>query len=406
MFHDRSTIVYPFYQRLFTAGSIEDVVREKIRPLGPFSDFVVETLHHRMAALLSAGKDAREGLCDLAHEIEENLASLTEWDVHGLKEEDRKIARVDAIYAYNAFIQVAQQRGLDVGDVHKNIVPAKLHFLVAETARQTASPPVLTYEDLVLNNPIERDPRVFMAGQTGYAERDFYLGHLYIERLYGEAIRCIEQGLQDNAVGLKNALKAAAPPLEAACNIMRWYLDKMQADEFGRYRVVFGKNPVHDKLGPSGRFSMKVPYLTLLVLGRDAAAESPKILEGIMGSPSLFPGEDFARLWHSLPALGLTHTINTDILKDPVVDRRVERFAKTPQISGSVVDAIRAFGAPAMLLEAFADVKAHMDTFTRLHIYAAQKHTVGPDRPAMGAQDREEMIAVLRQRYLLNAAIA
>lgn len=389
-----SPLFYDAPPQLFERGRIGRIDRDPLRPLGGFSDFVVEALPRRSDALLKAGPGAAmPGLRALAVELEAALAAVAGIGLGSLSDEAGAAARTDAVYAYNALIRLAEISGADAREVHAAVVPAPLHRLVEETSRLAAAPPFLTYGDMILANPLQRDPRIFTHGATGLAERDFCNGHRYIEFLLDQAIDALEGGLGGTAEKLKEGLEATAPPLDETCQVMRIFRDRMPRARFVRFRQFFGMNPVHGRLGPSGRFSARVAHLTILMVGDVIHQEQPQFYRSLFELRELFPAAGFARLFGR---------IDRSFCPDVYPTR--ESAAGTPPDHEirTVRQAVAAHGRNKSLLKAFDRCKRLIDSFTNVHIAAARKFTIDADLPAFGTRDGEAAEVILRQRYRIG----
>ncbi len=138
---------------LFTAGE-KPAPKNKIRPLGILSDFVVEKFPARIAA----------GDPHLAQEIE-NIIGDRQFTIPATQIE---IARLDAIMI---------EAGLRMSGAKPG---RKLQKLIGDLSRRTGQRPIISYQDIVLYNP-PGDMRTFTGGSTAKQEMDFYIGHQMIE---------------------------------------------------------------------------------------------------------------------------------------------------------------------------------------------------------------------------------
>jgi hypothetical protein len=266
--------VSPMKKELFKPYESREVLHTRPeRPLGRFSDFVVDEL----PALVTAGD--KEGL---AKALEERLPELTplldDEDPSWRGLDNQSLARVDIQFAFNA----AYFLGIKDNDL--------LNELTVKAAKLTGRLPGMRYEDCVLDNPVD-DLRTLFDGSIGGAEADFYLGHIYIERHLATAI--------DNVVAAVDAFGNRADQSEAERLVrgaiaefdgVRGYMGQlhkgMSTEDFNIFRLCLS-SVVWDKKyagefpqlkpdadgslkidGASGKDSHRIPTLDLLILGK------------------------------------------------------------------------------------------------------------------------------------------
>ncbi len=396
----RSRLVFNSAPDLFKDESYTGIKHKPIRPCGEFSDFVVEVLPQKLDMILKAGNDNTKNLIVALGRDIQSLTNTLEPDIlDRLSEADAIVARVDAIYAYNSLIQIACIKNVDPYFVHCAIVPSRLHAIVNKSSSKFAVPSVLTYEDMILHNPVQDDPRIFTRGNTGKAERDFCLGHRYIEYLLEKAITAIEQGLcfSKTMENLKKGLDEAQQPLQEINRIMCIFKNQMPMKHFAHYRQFFGKNIVHGTLGPSGRFSGRIPLLSVLMFGNIIHEEKPQFYKGLFELRDLYPAYDLARIY-SRTRPEFCFDVYPEM--NMAIDRkRLSLIPENQESPVTVLETVVKYGAPHELKESFLKCKQFMDMFTGIHITAACKYSVEPGKTALGRRENESVQRILRQRY-------
>ncbi len=229
---------------LFADVSIADLSRTPIRPLGLVSDYVVERLPYELARSQEHKTPAA-----LADEIDRILASVKLADV------DIPLARVD--------LRMIQSAVIKSGGAPKE----NLLRLCEEISRLTRGPNIITYGDVVLNNP-GTDPRTTTPDKIGYSEASFDRLHFRAEQ-YCEAItERLEQVIEllearDVDKGCEN-LAAAIPYISDIIRIMKFF-DRMSRDHFKVFR---NNMSAHSGLkGASGYFSPGIALIDLYFAG-------------------------------------------------------------------------------------------------------------------------------------------
>lgn len=208
-----------------------------VRPLGPFSDFVVDMMPRLVA----------DGQLDQAASECTRLASQAK--LVCLSDQQALIASLDAKLAARLLI---------FSDVQ---VPESLVQLIEQLSD---CPDVFLYEEIVMANPLE-DMRTFSVGDTRDVEMAFYQHH-----------RVIEQQL----AGVTEAIKAKVnnPGTRGACvDELRDVLDQvisdtkaagsMSGDDFAAFRGFLMSDPLTGTVGPSGLYSQGMAALYILLWG-------------------------------------------------------------------------------------------------------------------------------------------
>ncbi len=396
----RSRLVFNSAPDLFKNESYTEIKHKTIRPFGEFSNFVVEILPQELDIILKADNNNAKNLIVA---LGKNLKLLTdnlEPDIFDkVSETDAIVSRVDAIYAYNGLIQIACMKNIDPHFVHSEIVPSRLHAIVNKSSSKLAVPNVLTYEDIILHNPVQDDPRVFTLGNTGQAERDFCLGHRYIEYLLEKAITAIEQGLgfSKTVENLKKGLDDAQQPLQEINRTMWIFKNQMPMQHFAHFRQFFGKNYVYGTLSPSGRFSGRIPLLTVLMLGDILHDEKPEFYKRLFELRDLYPAYDLARIYRRTRP-EFCYDVYPEMNRE-IDSKRLSWIPENQESPVTVLETVLEYGAPYELKQSFLNCKQLMDTFTDIHITAAHKYSVDTGKTALGRRENEPVEQILRQRY-------
>ena len=244
------------------------------RPLGDLSSFVVEAV----PALLGGQLDA-------------------------FGAEVARIARIvdSAFFADTAELSEPQSR-LACADMailnqacgHAGVaMPANLAMLLANLAGRHGRWPTMLYEDCVLNNPIDVDPRLFTTGDTGDCERDFLRLHRCIEDAIGAVIR----HLADMAGGENRLALIAACDLhiKTATECFAAF-HAMPRDLFAQFRGFYATPPNGRHLGVGGRFSESINTLRIMLDGRRIAWVIPNYFNELLENMGYYPSTGRMRL--------------------------------------------------------------------------------------------------------------
>ena len=263
--------------------------RIPIRPLGVLSDLVVGSLP--MALALAKGGDLTDakGLLDRAEEYAGDL------QVGGLPQEgtlEHKIGRLDVLMLY-------------AGLAHSGLrIKPKLSNLVRVFSGVQV--PVLTYEDIVLNNP-QSDPRTFTHGEIGADEEHFYAIHQDLEHAIKPAVQTIRGTLVradiygDIPQKMADEMSEASMKLDILIRNTGQVGGRMKLfDEFRPYlnpiplHFIGSTLPKRDFPGPSGAYSGTVHALELLVCGlmpqEDGKSE---LLDYVLRKRRFIPTDDY-----------------------------------------------------------------------------------------------------------------
>lgn len=226
-----------------------------IRPLGELSNFVVDTLPAALREVHTGQIPAQM----LVMHAEDLVAQSVTEDPTDLDTHDRDLQLLDLIF-------------LRTGIVHTGGIPGiRLQTAVNRMAQAAQRPPVLTYEDVILTNPLNSDPRRFTSGETGKVELTFYKDHKEIEGRLDVAI----SGLTSARKGI---LGTSNNDPEAATSFARQQLTQvvnqvanlrhMPPGTFEQFRGYFSSDPfVKGAKGPSGAFTAGIPIVELILAG-------------------------------------------------------------------------------------------------------------------------------------------
>jgi hypothetical protein len=255
---------------LFNDEHINGEDRIPHRPLGALSTFVVEELPQRLSDIrngTSVGRLQREALL-LATDAQRNIQAVLNGDLAY-----RDLAALDAKMLESAIIHSG------------GTIPNGLSGMVDILSSASGNLPALTYEDVILVNPI-KDRRTFTAGPVGHSEADFYEGHRQIEQIMdtvvGHTVLSIKT-LEDK--GSHGIDKATEHVIEASgkFNAILGYMDAigihMNREHFAEFRTYFQTHPSRNIKGPSGAFSGTIPAVDILMAGTSLDSEHKKYIE-------------------------------------------------------------------------------------------------------------------------------
>lgn len=151
-----------------------DSLRIPYRPLGEFSTFVITQL----PSLLTQVRSGALSIDEVAEYVNRSAPSVE--STHGLTGAGLKVARLDAQSAYNGLVHGARLLAKQDDTLLPFIPGPNISALANDLALRTGRPRILTYEDVVIDNP-RQDMRTLTDGQVADSERGFFLAHAYIE---------------------------------------------------------------------------------------------------------------------------------------------------------------------------------------------------------------------------------
>ncbi|WP_245320097.1 hypothetical protein [Bradyrhizobium lablabi] len=153
---------------------------QRKRPLGLLSNLVADQLPHCIAEI-KRSKRLDEGGRDLGRSINGMIASADyEVQLLNLPQPELAIAKTDIHYLVNCAYQMSAFAGLHPVEAELTI-GEELSRLARLSCDRKPSIEVLSYEDMILANSVQSNPRAYCLGAAGVEERDFCLGHLLIE---------------------------------------------------------------------------------------------------------------------------------------------------------------------------------------------------------------------------------
>ncbi|RAZ92384.1 hypothetical protein DPM33_00230 [Mesorhizobium hawassense] len=361
--------------------------RQRRRPLGTVSDFVVEQLPHYIAEI--KGSERPDGAVKaLGHSINTIIAGA-DYEAHllDLSHSEFGVAKTDVHYLVNCVYQMSAAAGLDRVDAELT-VGEPLRRIARLSCQRQRSIDVLSYEDMILSNPLESDPRVYCLGSAGVEERDFCLGHQLIESDLQAAMDALLE-LRD-AVGADagQCLALCVKSLESANDVLARFYEHMSPDLFSEFRVFYGKNPYKDRLGPSGRFSARIVAVSVLLMGEELFHQKPQFYRDVYRLSEYYPQGCIHEVFRWLSPDNRSARLQPSWLEGKAGFPKFATISPVLKRHGSEIGNMRASCVCAL------------DRFTRMHFRTALKYTIDPGRPIVGVEAAESVEAVLSQRLL------
>ncbi|AMA61594.1 hypothetical protein BCCGELA001_30930 [Bradyrhizobium sp. CCGE-LA001] len=307
-----------------------------------------------------------------------------------LPQSDFEIAKTDIQYLTNCAYHMSSFAGLHRR--HAELTVGKeLNRLAQLTRERQPGIDVLSYEDMILTNPVQNDPRVYCLGEAGVEERDFCLGHQLIERELQSAIDALLE-LRDLAdADARQCLSLCAERLEAANHILVRFYEHLSPDLFGQFRVFYGKNPYKDRLGPSGRFSARIVAVSVLLIGEELFLQKPQFYRDVYRLSEYYPQAYIRAVLRWLSPDKGSVWLKPGWLEGEAEFPRFATVSPVIEHGNGEIQRLRASCVRAL------------DRFTRMHHTTALKYTVQPGRPIVGVEASESVDAVLLQRLLRTA---
>ena len=252
----------------------------KIRPLGAFSDFVVEKLP---SVLELPSNNLAKHCANLASQVsEETIQTMA-------RRGEITLAALDAKMVEIGFTQC----GLAVPEVVSSWVERFSEDKL----------PMLLYEEIILGNPAE-DPRVFTQGSTGETEQMFYRTHRKIENHLDSANTKVQNAISaamyrrcggdEIARHLANVETDLQAVIQKTCA-----LRGMDKAHFAAFRKYLGAHPARGLKGPSGAFSPGIHLLEILLRGDDMPES---YLRYLWDNSGYFPQNGYAAITDALQA--------------------------------------------------------------------------------------------------------
>ncbi|MCK1743017.1 hypothetical protein IVA80_19600 [Bradyrhizobium sp. 139] len=364
--------------------------RQRERPLGLVSNFVADQLPHCIAEI-KCSERPDEALKALGRNINAMIAETDyEAQLLSLPQSDFEIAKTDIQYLVNCAYQMSAFAGLHPVDAELTVGEVLIRLARSSCQRQPGIE-VLSYEDMILTNPLQNDPRVYCLGAAGVEERDFCLGHQIIESELQSAMDALLK-LRDVAdVDAGQCLALCLERLESASNVLTRFYEHMSPDLFGQFRVFYGKNPYKNTLGPSGRFSARIVAVSVLLVGEELFHQKPQFYRDLYRLSEYYPQRCIHEVFRWLSSGNGSAPLKPGWLKGKADFPRVATISPVVEHHGGEIGTLRTSCVCAL------------DRFTRMHRSTALKYTVEPGRPVVGVEVSESVEAVLSQRLLTEA---
>jgi hypothetical protein len=270
-----------------------------IRPLAAVSDFVVGELPAMLAT--TSCDDLRSRLLQIDAVITPDFRAAC----RGLPVESARIACLDlALLA-----QACEHRQI--------ALPARLHLLFIDMTSRQARIPVMLYEDCVLNNPIDTDPRLFTCDEAGECERTFLDLHKRIEK-------ALENILHHLAMLADEDRRAAAIVEcdESGKDLVDYFkaFHAMPMELFLKFRNYYASPPNGRHLGVSGRFSESINTLRLRLEGPRIRWAIPDYFNELLENLQYYPSTGRARLLDAIEQA----VMREDACIDPLARRHAD----------------------------------------------------------------------------------
>jgi len=279
----------------------------KVRPLGAFSDFVVDELP---AVLKNTPHQLPAGCLKLLH------PDMGRWEIsERFGEKDRLVAALD--------LKIAE-----LAIVHSQLPVPQLLCRLVEA--YSTGLPMLLYEEIILANPVS-DMRTFTCGGVGKTEAMFYYYHAVCELHLSAVILAVQDALSahlvhhENLVLVASKLKDIEHDLDIVLARMN-ELGDMTKGYFAAFRGYLSTHPTRGLKGPSGAFSPGFALLEVLLRGDTLPDEYGKYL---VANREYFPqqGEPIAEALHTTKTCGSLKTI-ADAAACPALTERVDVIAR------------------------------------------------------------------------------
>ncbi|MGD9649620.1 MAG: hypothetical protein AB7U41_02400 [Dongiaceae bacterium] len=394
-------------ETLFSPGNVNKLSRKPIRPLGSFSDFVVtmlpDQLHH-------CKNEADLGL--LAKKIEAELASIGETNGSSTSLAINKLIRLDLIFAFTAIAQKLAgfypdgatevekaARKAALAEKTAATIPLILIEAVKRYSQKLDMPTVLTYEDLILINPLDQDPRLFSTEEVGKTEIDFYRGHFLIEQALEQVIDSLAAARRDPETLLTNLQKAVdfILPLKELTAAFR---DTMSTAHFAAFRGYFAVNAYNSLVGPSGRFSAKVQHVRILLDGDRLHTVSPGLLPDLFGHYDYYPVTDRANL-----SGDMEQRFCPALFESGKLPIKITQMIPLSRKNSTIAELVRAQGYQGSAYDLLNNIRETMDDFTGAHYAAAYRHVIQGIKASEGTSGIQDVNRFLADRFNMHEKI-
>ncbi|ANW03252.1 hypothetical protein [Bradyrhizobium icense] len=320
------------------------------------------------------------------------MIASTDYEVQllNLPQPDFSIAKTDIHYLVNCAYQMSAFAGLHPVEAELT-VGEELSRLARLSCHRQPSIEVLSYEDMILANPVQSDPRVYCLGAAGVEERDFCLGHQLIESELQLAIDALLELRDAAGADARECLAVCLEHLESANYVLTRFYEHMSPDLFGQFRVFYGKKPYKNRLGPSGRFSARIVAVSVLLVGEELFQQKPQFYRDVYRLSEYYPQGFIHEVFRWLSPDNRSAELTPTWLEGKADFPRSATISPVMERHGNGIGKLRASCVYAL------------DQFTRMHRITALKHTVEPGRPIIGVEASESIEVVLSQRLLTAA---
>lgn len=236
------------------------------RPLGEFSDFVVNELPDIAGGLESLSPSEVKNICERIKSLVENIPN----NPSEIRAADRRLALLDMVMVETVisnFPDIFKDNVSVSSEFLSSIeVPVSLTRKTEFLATLMGRVPSITYQSVILdNNP--NDPRVFSTGETAEHEWFFYRTHFNIEKkninLINSLLR-ITSPCELNEENLEN-IRFQLGEIRASISSIRNLLHHFSKEEFDKFRPFFYGNKERKMPGASGLYSATLSVMDILL---------------------------------------------------------------------------------------------------------------------------------------------
>lgn len=231
-----------------------------IRPLGEISDFVIETLPVLINALAAEqNPEIKQGhALELAKSIEYLFSRISPVRLEEIKNSSSlKVALLDCKMCAMALW-------------HSGIydLPKSFSYILQTLSDTYGYPIILTYEDIVLNNPIA-DMRTFFGSTdvVGKNEYLFYRSHQVIEDELSPVIELLRRTVDSAEIKTAEINDLWGRMKKCRIILKKLLIDELQSGPFNKFRNYLDSTKFHS--GPSGAFTGSYPLIDLFWRGPD-----------------------------------------------------------------------------------------------------------------------------------------
>jgi len=261
----------------------------RVRPLDVISDFVVDELPQLLAG------QSQELLQASLSEMDRALTTIIYDHARTLERPHMSIACLDLAMLLHACEHRFQVRA------------PRLRSLLVELSQRLKRTPALSYEDVVLSNPLMDDPRLFSTGSIAAAEHDFLRIHAAIEFQHRVVLARLKVAMDAHASVTQCAEERDSlyQDIDAALSraMGHWVeLRHMPPESFAYFRDLYAAPPRSGHAGVSGRFSETMNSLRILVEGRHLLEVIPNYFDELLLNIQYYPSEGRTRLTNLIRA--------------------------------------------------------------------------------------------------------